>query len=216
MGDNNYNYRIVHAPPAEDHSMTIAFECTACKSRLNAKPKLAGRTLACPKCSEQLTVPQPKSLEGQPLPISTDASPLATEKQKAFATELGIEFPEGIDRRMISKMIDEALVKQEDARFERLNLLRDGEDRVRDELRNEIMGECDEEDPRVSVATTEQILDALAKRDIGVILITFEYGILSGVEDLTGEKFSLSSTDDLDEHDLKTIVSWLGLVMLRR
>jgi len=197
--------------------MTIAFECSSCNARLQAKPKLAGKTLACPKCKAQVVVPQP---EASAAPITESAEkkppPPATEKQKAFATELGISFPHDIDRRAISALIDDALAKQDDARYERLNALQDKENNIREELRDEILGECDEEDPRMSVATTEQILDGLAQREVGAILITFEYGVLSGVDDLTGEKFELHSTNDLDEDDLKTIVSWLGMAMLRR
>ena len=196
--------------------MTIAFECTSCKSRLQAKPKLAGKTLACPKCSTQLVVPQVEAPAVTEEIANTKKPPLATDKQKAFATELGIAFPDDIDRRTISKLIDDALEKQVDGRYDRLNDLQDKENKIRDELRDEIMAECDEEDPRMSVATTEQILEALARRDTGAILITFEYGVLSGVDDLTGEKFTMNSTDDLDENDLKTIVSWLGMAMLRR
>jgi len=195
--------------------MTIAFTCTSCNSRLQAKPKLAGKTLACPKCSTQLTVPEqtpdtPAS-EAQP-----KKPPLATEKQKDFARELGVDFPDDVDRKTISEMIDEALAKQDDARYERLNELQDKESAIREELRAEVLAECDEEDARISVATKEQILDGLAQRDIGAILVTFEYGVLSGVDDLTGEKFELNSTDDLDEDDLKTIISWLGAAMMRR
>ena len=196
--------------------MTIAFECTSCKSRLQAKPKLAGKTLACPKCNTQLVVPQ---LETPAVIEEIDTAkkpPLATDKQKVFATELGITFPDDIDRRTISKLIDDAIEKQVDGRYDRLNDLQDKENKIRSEIRDEIMAECDEDDPRMSVATTEQMLEALAERDTGAILITFEYGVLSGGDDLTGEKFKMNSTDDIDENDLKTIVSWLGMAMLRR
>ena len=196
--------------------MTIAFECTSCNARLQAKPKLAGKTLACPKCKAQLIVPQPETAAPPIAESAEKKAPPATEKQKAFATELGISFPDDIDRRAISALIDDALAKQDDARYQRLNALQHKESKIREELRDEILAECDEEDPRMSVATTAQILDGLAQRDVGAILITFEYGVLSGVDDLTGEKFGLHGTDDLNEDDIKTIVSWLGMAMLRR
>ena len=159
-----------------------------------------------------LTVPNPAPVEGESHTAKPEPPP-ATEKQKDFARELGIEFPGDIDRKEISALIDDALARQDDARFERLNALQEKESQVREELRAEVLAECDEEDPRLSIASEEQILEALADRDLGAILITFEYGILGGVDDLTGEKFTLASTDDIDNEDLKTIVSWLGIAV---
>lgn len=173
--------------------MTINFECTSCKSMLKAKPKLAGMSLSCPKCSAPITVPvQESSPPAEPV----KKAPPATEKQMDYARSLGIDFPEDIDRRSISQLIEMALDAQNQ--------------------RERQLAEEDEEDPRISVATTEQILDGLAERDIGAILITFEYGVLSGVDDLTGEKFEINSTDDIDGDDLKTILSSLGVAMMRR
>jgi hypothetical protein len=196
--------------------MTIEFECNSCKSRLRAKPKLAGKTIACPKCNTQLVVPQIDVSEEVEKGGGAEKLLLATAKQKAYATELGIKFPESVDRKTMSKMIDEALEKRAEERYDRLDALQREESKIRDQLRDEIMAECDEDDPRMSVASTEQILEGLAQRDIGAILITFEYGILSGIDDLKGETFALNSTDDIDEKDIKTIISWLGISMMRR
>ena len=45
--------------------------------------------------------------------------------------------------------------------------------------------------------------------------MTFRYGVLSGDADLTGEKFELTSTDDLDEKDIKRLIFALGAEMLK-
>jgi len=193
------------------------FACPCCKASLRAKPKLAGRKLSCPKCKADIVVPDPPvEATSETAATTKTGPPPATEKQKAYATTLGVVFPDDIDIRAMSKLIDDAQLRQDDERFERLNQLQEAESQVREELRAEVLAECDEEDPRLSHATPEQIMEAMGSRDIGAIMITFEYGVLNGVDDLTGEKFAICSTDDLEDEDLKTILSWLGAAMMRR
>ena len=182
----------------------FSFNCPSCGSRLSGKPKHVGRSMPCPKCKGTLTVPE-----------SPNTTQPATDKQKAFAIELGIEFPDDIAKDGLSKMIDAAVLKQDDDRYLRMNELQKVESEVREQLRAEVQAEYDEEDPRLSKASVEQILEALQLRDIGAIMITFDYGLLSGVDDLTGEKFALNSTDDIDETDMATIVSSLGIALVR-
>jgi aspartate aminotransferase-like enzyme len=170
--------------------------------------------LACPGCSTKIVVPPPPTEENSP--SKSKAVPPATEKQKQFATELGVEFPDSIDRRAISELIDAALQKQDEERFDRLNALQNNENNVREEIRAEIMAECDEDDPRVSTVTTEQLMEAYAMRDKGAILISFEYGVLSGIEDSKGEKFDINSTDDLEPDDIKRIITMLGMALMRQ
>lgn len=191
-------------------------KCPSCGVSLLAKPKIAGRMLACPKCDGELVVPDPPALTepaavpsvpAEPQPLPPKPRP-ATAKQKAFARELGVDFPDDIDRVAISEMIDQALIRREDERYRRMYELGDKESHVREELRAEVLAECDEEDPRLSVATKEQIMEGLARRDIGAVLLSFEYGVLSGLEDLVGEKLSLSFTDDIDADDASNIMTW--------
>jgi hypothetical protein len=195
--------------------MKYEFPCPSCNALLRAKPDLAGSIVACPKCSAQLAVPAPPAASDGKAAEEKKVRP-ATDKQKAYARELGLSFDDDIDRRAISKLIDGALGKEELERYDRLNALQDKENELRAQFRAEIMAECDADDPRMSVATKDQILEGLNRRQIGAILVTFEYGVLGGVEDLTGEKFSLSTTDDIDEGDIKTILASLGVAMMRR
>src|SRR5438270_10957992 len=54
--------------------MAISVICAGCGKRLKAKESLAGRTVACPNCKHQLTIPQPEDeaadflLEPQTMP----------------------------------------------------------------------------------------------------------------------------------------------------
>jgi len=152
-----------------------------------------------------VTVPPPPSSNDQ-----SPVVPLATQKQIAFATELGIKLPPNINRREISGLIDAALAEQDAARIKRLEALQNNEFAVRKELRDEILAELDETDPRISKATKEQIMEGLSYRDIGALLVTFDFGVLGGVDDLRGETFDVDMTDDIDEDDMARILINLG------
>ncbi|WP_436717215.1 hypothetical protein U8335_09500 [Roseiconus lacunae] len=192
------------------------FRCQSCDASLRANPKLAGRTLACPKCETEIVVPSPIQASTAGTKAIKKGPPPATDKQKAYATQLGIEYPDDIDIRAMSQLIDEAQLRQEDERYERLDELQKKESDVREQLRAEILSECDEEDARLSVATKEQMLDELDERDIGAILITLDYGELTDLEDLSGVKLAISNTDNLEADDVKAVLTWLGMAMLRR
>ena len=192
------------------------FQCTSCNTPLRAKPKLAGRTLACPKCKVEIVVPEAPSSQPAVDPPAKPGPPPATEKQKAYATQLGVEFADEIDVRSMSKLIDDAQLKQEDARYDRLNELQRKESDIREELRAEVMAECDDEDARLSVATTEQMISELEDRDIGAILITFDYGDLTDLGDLSGLKLAIANTDNLESEDVKAVLMWLGAAMMQR
>jgi len=194
--------------------MVVVFSCESCHSQLRAKESLIGRQFNCPKCSARVVVPD-KGPSNQASPSAEKRVPAATDTQKDFARSLGLEFPEHIDRKSISKMIDDALANQEDARYARLEALQAGESEAREQLRAEVMAECDAEDPRISVASVKEIVEALSQREIGAIIVTFEFGAFNGVEDLTGAKFDINATDDLDQDDLKRLLGWLGMAMLR-
>ena len=101
------------------------------------------------------------------------SAPPATDRQKEYAQSLGIEFNEGIDRKTISKMIDAAVQKQDDERFQRLDELQDRENEAYLKLREEIENELNEEDPRLSKATEKQMMEALGERGTAGILLTF-------------------------------------------
>ena len=81
--------------------MSNAVACPSCKARFTASDEAAGKTAHCTKCGSAITVPIPPR-------------PLATEKQEEFARDLGIQFPDNIDRRAISELIDAAVANQDE------------------------------------------------------------------------------------------------------
>jgi hypothetical protein len=109
------------ADVAEDYLSTllkdgqIYGEYLFAASKLKAKPDLAGKTVHCPKCGSAINVPNPmgKSSEDPPTTELTSVKksdiPPATEKQKDYVRKLGITFPENVDRRTISSLVDQAL-----------------------------------------------------------------------------------------------------------
>jgi hypothetical protein len=47
----------------------IRVVCPSCGSKLNAKPKLAGRTKQCPSCSQPIYIPVPEGMELPAVPV---------------------------------------------------------------------------------------------------------------------------------------------------
>ncbi|MCC7083435.1 MAG: hypothetical protein IT427_00330 [Pirellulales bacterium] len=92
--------------------MPLQVQCPSCDSTLNAPDGLIGKTAACPKCKQPVNIAAPDPVAA-PAPEPKRRSRPATEKQKAFATELGIIFDEGISAKDISAMIDAALDREE-------------------------------------------------------------------------------------------------------
>lgn len=141
--------------------------------------------------------------------------PPATEKQKDYARKLGIAFPETIDRKAISGLIDQALAAQDDARYERLDELQNRESKVREELKQEIIAELDTQDPRLSIATPGQMVEALQDRAMGAILITFDPDV--DPSDLTGVSFNINYSDEtIDTEVVKSVIGALFVMTNRK
>ena len=198
----------------------IQTTCNTCQSKLKAKPDLAGKTVHCPKCGSPITVPNPTGESSEDPPTTKLASvkksdiPPATEKQRDYARKLGITFPEDIDRRTISSLIDQALAAQDEARYQRLDELQNHESKVREELKQEIIAELDSNDPRLSVATPAQMVEALENRAMGAILITFDPDV--DPSDLTDVTLNVNySAETINMEMVKSVVAAL-LVMTNR
>tara|TARA_R110002096_G_scaffold9342_4_gene37031 strand:+ start:241 stop:774 length:534 start_codon:yes stop_codon:yes gene_type:complete len=170
--------------------MSIKVSCSACGIKLKVGDELGGKRGKCPKCKSIIEIPEP--------------IPPATEKQKNFARELGISFPDDINRRKISTLIDKALEKEN----ERRNELQDRESKAYAALRQEALAEVDEDNPRVSDASPDSIARALGERGLGAILITFD------IETLYNETINFNvvhDEDNMDDEDVHKILSHLGL-----
>ena len=200
------------------HIQTI---CNSCQSRIKARPDLAGKTARCPKCGSTITIPSPTEESPEVRPATDIVSakkpgiPPASEKQKDYARKLGVAFPEDIDRKAISSLIDQALAAQDEARYRRLDELQDRESKVRDELKQEVIAELDAYDPRLSIATPDQMVEALQDRAMGVILITFDPDL--DPSDLTGVSFNINySCETIDMEMVKSVIGALFIVTNRK
>jgi hypothetical protein len=169
--------------------------------------------LDCPKCHKPITVVQPPSevAAASPPPEKNNRIPVATQKQKDYARSLGIEFQEDIDRRTISKLIDEAQQKETEDRFKQLDELQDRESEAYRRMRAEIEEEVDEEDPRLSRASEDEIMEALSIQGKAAILITLAPDAVEAI--MNGSRVdtaSLSYTDDsLELEDVNEILGRL-------
>jgi len=160
--------------------MSIPVTCRSCTAKFAAPEEAAGKTAHCPKCGGPIAVPVPPR-------------PLATEKQKDYARELGIEFPASIDRKTISKLIDEAVAKRDDERFHRLDDLQRREAVAADGL-------------RLSVATTDEIVKALYERGMSALLITMQTDEIVDFEHLKGLTANYSFTDNMTMEDVESVI----------
>ncbi len=107
-------------------SSAIQIQCPSCGAKLRARESLVGKTVSCPKCKQSVSIPEvapsPAAVEairptsvntidgtlGYAIPTKRRRERPATDKQKEYATDLGIEFDDGISAKKISAMIDAA------------------------------------------------------------------------------------------------------------
>lgn len=98
--------------------MPIRITCPGCGKDLNVSDKFAGKSGSCPHCKQRVDVPasvapQDSDSSGtyiwnhEDVPAGSESlSP--TEKQLAYAEKLGLRVPEGIERKALSALIDQA------------------------------------------------------------------------------------------------------------
>lgn len=141
----------------------------------------------------------------------------ATERQKEYAVALGVVFQPDITRRELSKLIDAAIEKREDERFKRLDALESRERQAKAQLREEILAELDSDDCRLSRATAQQMVDELARRDLGAVLVTFQQADVEDFERLFGVEFTMVFPEDaMTETDMRLVLMTLGMGLLQR
>ncbi len=179
----------------------IRVVCGKCETGLKAKADLAGKTVKCPKCGGSVTVPG-----GSPERDLPKAAPLATEKQKDFARSLGIEFGPSITRPEISKLIDQALEKQDDERYQRLEDLSSRESEAYERLRKEVLADLSSDECTLSVAEPSQILEALSERGFASVLIQIPWDEAEDFEHLKGANAIISWTHGMTQEDMENVV----------
>jgi gamma-glutamylcyclotransferase (GGCT)/AIG2-like uncharacterized protein YtfP len=185
--------------------------CSGCRSKLRVPDALAGKKAKCPKCGAILEVAKAPEPEAEP------TAELATERQKEYARSLGVEFPANITKTEMRRLISSAVDRRDEERFRKLDELSDRESRAREEMREQVLAEIDEEDCRLSKATPAQMLEELANRNLGAILISFDMNEVD-FENLTGARFplALACSDNMAEHHMNTILMGLGWILAKK
>ena len=173
--------------------MAITVVCDHCQRSMKIKESFAGKTGRCPHCKQSISVPAnigaPPEEQNT---LSRDASEEdellpPTDKQLAYALGLGIDIPESIDRRDLSKLIATAkkprppTVKQEAflrklgieppefVNFEEISQLIDSaldmEAKVTLAVSKRLESEWRETGQSMDHATDQQLLEELEQRD---------------------------------------------------
>ena len=131
-------------------------------------------------------------------------APLATERQREYARELGIDFPENISRREISDLIDQAVAKRDEERFRRLDELERREAAIADSL-------------SLAHASTSQMIEALENRGTLAILITLDppNGVLdfTNFETKIGLKMSFEFTNPITQREMEEAIFTAAAVL---
>jgi hypothetical protein len=180
--------------------------CSTCGVNLKAPDELAGKTAKCPKCGNAVEVPE-STQPAKRIPI-----PPATERQKEYASELGIVFPPDINRRDISSLIDAAIQKRDNERFQRLDELGKRENEAWQQMREAVLKEIDEEDCRISAAQPKQMIDELADRGFGAILIWFDIDDLDHlISNSPDVKVNVSFADLISEMEMRSVLRVIGV-----
>lgn len=176
--------------------------CSACKVALSVKAALAGKRVKCPKCGGELEIKKP--------PTPKKKAPLATERQKEFALELGIVFPDDITRPEISELIAEAVEKRDEKRFNRLDKLEHREREVFEQVREQLRAELGEEDERLSIASPEQMVAALTERGFATVLILIPRDQIEDFKDLRGAEVEMPSSNEMTEEDIESVITQIA------
>ena len=192
---------------------TIA--CPKCNAALHVDDEHVGKQGRCRACGTSFVIPQPCDPSPNDVRVPKPRRLPATERQKAFARDLGIQFDESIDRNSLSKLIAAAQERENTERFEQLERLGDRESEAYRQIREEILLEVDKDDPRLSKATSVEIMNALGKQGIGAILVTFKgedaRDLASGLKGVN-IGVNISWTDDwLTEGDMREVLKIIGI-----
>lgn len=88
--------------------------------------------------------------------------------------ELGIQFDANISRRELSRLIDAAVEKRDEERYRRLEQLQEREREAWARMREEVLHELNEEDPRLNNASPQDMVEEIGNRGDAAIMITFD------------------------------------------
>jgi predicted nucleic acid-binding Zn-ribbon protein len=173
----------------EFSAMTISVVCPSCSSQFNAPDEAAGKTGHCPKCGSPILIPVP-------------SRPPATQRQKDYARELGIDFAPDIDRRAISRLIDDAIAKRDCERIDRLNEIESREAIVAEGL-------------RLRDATTDEMMNELCERGLAAVLITMNRADVTDFGELNGVTSSWCYTErNMSRQDVDYVLLTAGMTVM--
>jgi len=142
---------------------------------------------------------------------------VATERQKEYARALGIVYDDTITRDEISRLIDEAQVAEDAARWQRLNELNDRKSDAWNEMRKAVLAEIDADDCRLSKATPAQMVRVLSdEHDLATVLITMPWSQIKDFENLRGVESLISFSDAMSMDDVESVIMTYAATIMKR
>lgn len=191
-----------------DDRITVA--CPTCHKSFHISAAYAGKQGRCSACGTKISIPagtatvRPPEQEG--------GSPPATDRQKEFARELGIDVPANVTRREISKLIDAAVEARDMKRYDELDELSNRESEAYQRVREEVIEELRDEGRLLADDPESQLLEHFSNNGLAAVVITFDEGA-----EFPGEvEFSMSRTDGLSSDDLHSVITLLALKLSQR
>ncbi|MEW4456104.1 hypothetical protein AB1L30_25790 [Bremerella sp. JC817] len=174
----------------------IRFKCKKCKNTIKAKPKYAGKKIACPGCEAPIRVPSPETTTEKPSEkkpkkergnstVILRNAPSATESQKREATKLGIQFNDSITARELSELIE----------WEKKNRAK----RIK-QAQNKLEAMLAELTPM------EFMEEMLVRRKTGVLVLIDSDEFVGDVENLAQCSAKILATDDLPPGSLPALL----------
>lgn len=194
-------------------SNTILVFCPQCNASLRAPSVHIGKTGKCRKCGASVLIRREGDREVPQPPPPVNVSPSATQpvppppfpptaKQNDFAESLGIEGAAGMTRWELSKKITEAKSRQFEADCERLDEMETRGSRAYIEHRADVVAHMAETDPQISVATPQQIVNALDDEGVIGVLVTLQRKDVTDFSELAGVNIGISFPDEIFGVDL--------------
>jgi len=181
---------------------SVSTACPHCDAKLKVKPEKLGGIAHCPSCQRLICLAPELSLPANPSERpSGNSDLLATEQQKVLARSLGCQFHDSITRCEISELIEIAEENQRAAQWSAIQPKRHRDEASGTQASANFSGKEAAEDPRISQATSRQIVDSLDDRGKCAVLITVPIDRIKSFNDMGGLPFAIASSEAMSSED---------------
>jgi DNA-directed RNA polymerase subunit RPC12/RpoP len=182
-----------------EQSSRISVICKKCGAKFSASRRAEGQKLKCLKCESAILI--------------AESGPPATQKQKEFAKDLGIEFNESVSKAEMTRLITAALAQaDEDQRLQLAAL--DAREKAAAERKAKKAGT---EGVNLATASPEQMVEEMAARGLAAFMVAIPWkNVRDDFKSLVGVPFSVYFSDEMSQEDVEDVIGAYASTILKR